>query len=47
VQTHKNNGISRHLAIINNLAQQLPTMKLSCRWQTARRICTNAVTWLT
>jgi len=27
--------------------KQLFNKNLSCRWQTARRICTNAMTWLT
>jgi len=27
--------------------KQLFNKKLSCRWQTTRCICTNAITWLT
>ena len=32
---------------VRHAISDVKTKKLSCRWQTARRICANAMAWLT
>jgi len=41
----ENRNCTRNLSLTEERVDLRP--RISCRWQTARRICANAITWLT